>query len=538
MLHLTRLIGLLLVAIPPLLGAWLASSLTAMASGPPWLAATAGVVLFPVLPLLWEVGWLRRRAAKARAARAPPRQPFLQPYARFLVRTTVVSIVFLGFLLAWFPERSFLALATRGDWFLDSPVAGEAPSMTRRVLFGAARGLEGLYAAAREDPYRGLHDTSPLPDEQPRPAPGVAGTVKDAPAQAASPGPDAGPALDPAPRPRVEQLCARLEDGRQVCIDAQVRDPPPDAPDAGVEAKPSGNSGMPEEPPRLAQVDGTWPAPATLHAALERMTSSDETSLQAVADYLKARTQSGADRVRALHDWVADRIAYDGASFRARSFPSQDPEAVLSTRTAVCAGYSRLLARLGQLAGEEIVYLTGDAKGFSGLEGHAWNAARVNGGWVLIDVTWDAGFLNTDYTFKKQFTTDFVFAPPAFFTDTHLPEDARWQLLDPPLDRVAFLRSHGRTPALMGSGIEIVAPPANTDVGYVFPLVLKNPAGHDIFASVCPPAKRCTPCEGAGPGAVRLNCRAPIGGAHVVHLAFGATPGSLVAGATFQVNRP
>ncbi len=39
----------------PLLGVWVASSLPALRNGPVWLALLAGLLLFPVMPVAWEL---------------------------------------------------------------------------------------------------------------------------------------------------------------------------------------------------------------------------------------------------------------------------------------------------------------------------------------------------------------------------------------------------------------------------------------------------------------------------------------------------
>lgn len=538
-----RLLGLLLVAVPPLVGAWLASSLTALAGGPPWLAAGAGVLLFPVLPIAWELGWLRRRANKraARASAGKPvddRPPLFAPYARFLLRTLVVSAVFIGFLLAWFPERSFLALSVRGDWFLERGAPSADPSLTRRALFGAARGLEWLYLAARDDPYRDAHDDKPLPAEKPLPAPVTPppGPVPDVGSAADAGVPDPGAGAEPAPR-----YCATLEDGRKVCVDAPVLPDPPPAPataDAGTPSpRPSPDGDLPEGRPQLAQLDARWPQPAKLHPALERMSSADDASMESVVKYLSARTHPGADRVRALHDWVADRIAYDTESFFANRFPPQDPATVFRTRLSVCAGYSRLLARLGELAGEEIVYLHGDAKGYGGIGGHAWNAAKIDGGWVLLDATWNSGGVGQTKRFEKGFSTNYLFAPPAFFVETHFPSDHRWQLLEPPIDRGAFLRSQAKTPAFYAARLEMVTPrDALSDVDGDLEIRLKNPDGHAVVATACQDGTPCTQCGSLAP-TERLYCPLPRRGSHRVHLMVKRPDEPQQLAATFEVNR-
>ena len=64
----------------------------------------------------------------------------------------------------------------------------------------------------------------------------------------------------------------------------------------------------------------------------------------------------------------------------------------------------KLLEALGQAIGEEIVYVTGDSRSStSDLEGqsHAWNAAKIEGKWYLIDPTWNSGYVDRASGFTK-----------------------------------------------------------------------------------------------------------------------------------------
>ena len=56
-----------------------------------------------------------------------------------------------------------------------------------------------------------------------------------------------------------------------------------------------------------------------------------------------------AGRLKAAHDWVADRIAYDAPAYAVHKYPPQDAETVFARRVGVCAGYAELLAALGPL---------------------------------------------------------------------------------------------------------------------------------------------------------------------------------------------
>lgn len=76
-----------------------------------------------------------------------------------------------------------------------------------------------------------------------------------------------------------------------------------------------------------------------------------------------------------------------------------------------------------------IVVVGGDARNDGGDvtgEGHAWNAARIGGHWVLLDATWDAGNVKGD-RFEKDYGTEYLFAPPQVQGVTHFPDVGRQQ---------------------------------------------------------------------------------------------------------------
>lgn len=484
---LVKLLGLSIIAIPPLLGAWLASSLTAYLGGPYKLAVAAGLLLFPVLPLLWEIGAVRRRARKG--IKTPP---YLAPYARFILRTLVVSVVFIATLVVIFPRQAFPALAVRGDWFLEGDDSDTA-RMARDGVHQAAKGLEWLYTLTVDDPYRQWADDTPLPEnEQPKPSPPDRPNPPDPPDP-----PD--PGEQKTPDPQAKKICIKTEDGVEHCVDAPSPKPTQD------------------ENERAARA-GEWPAPRELHPVVRAMTAKDEATMQAVATHIKDRTKPGRDRVRALHDWVADRIAYDGEAFRTRNIPAQDADTVFRRRIAVCAGYSLLLKRLGQLAGEDILYVTGDAGGAAGLERHAWNAARVDGGWVLLDSTWDAGYLDDEFRFVKSFDTAYAFPPPIFFAASHFPEERRWQLLERPIDRGEFLRMPKLQADFFRAHLTLKEPQrSQVDAIGSVDVVVDNPDGRYLSATACKDGK-CDRCKNEGKGATRLTCALPETGSYRVRL--------------------
>ena len=62
-----KFIAWTIILLIPLVGVWTSSSMAAFANSVPWLAVTAGLLAFPVLPVVWELGAaLHRRRKVAR----------------------------------------------------------------------------------------------------------------------------------------------------------------------------------------------------------------------------------------------------------------------------------------------------------------------------------------------------------------------------------------------------------------------------------------------------------------------------------------
>ena len=111
----------------------------------------------------------------------------------------------------------------------------------------------------------------------------------------------------------------------------------------------------------------------------------------------------------------------------------QDYESVLKKKKAVCSGYASVMNEMCRLAGIESIGIHGYSKGF-GYRGkldkpdHEWNAVNLGNKWQLIDVCWDAGFV--DYkTFVKHYSTEWLYRTPEQFIYSHLPEKDEYQYL-------------------------------------------------------------------------------------------------------------
>jgi transglutaminase-like putative cysteine protease len=162
-----------------------------------------------------------------------------------------------------------------------------------------------------------------------------------------------------------------------------------------------------------------------------------ERSLTELAKYLAEPYQADVDKVTAAYRWVTDRVAYDPEALFSGKRGDQSAEGALTSRKAICEGYSNLFTDLCGRMGVPVVRVRGRAKGVGENDKHTWNAVWCDGGWRLLDTTWGAGYLN-DRQFKKDYCRQYLFAPPDLLIFTHLPEDPRWELLKTPVTAPEF----------------------------------------------------------------------------------------------------
>jgi hypothetical protein len=207
--------------------------------------------------------------------------------------------------------------------------------------------------------------------------------------------------------------------------------------------------------------------------------------LEPLVRALVAGARDDFHKVKILHDWIAETIAYDVDSYFAGAKSDASVRATLRRRKAVCYGYAALLAEMCSLAGVSCQKISGFGRGYGFASGqeddpsrtnHAWNAVQIGGRWHLVDVTWDAGHVEKR-AFQKKYATTYLFMPPEEFIYTHLPEDPAWQLLRPALSTEQF----SDLPYLLGRFF---------DAGLRLATRLRRvtPAGESVqFAVVVPP---------------------------------------------------
>lgn len=161
------------------------------------------------------------------------------------------------------------------------------------------------------------------------------------------------------------------------------------------------------------------------------------------------------EKVRSIFSWITANVTYNVRRYKKSPTISYQPFTndndtgalpnlnervsvnILKSREAVCDGYARLFKNLCDHAGIRAELIHGYAKVYGRpsrfSSNHAWNAVFIDSAWYLLDVTWAAGFINsqTNEYVSSQNDKYFLADPKDFIVD-HYPEDLKWTLLSQP----------------------------------------------------------------------------------------------------------
>ncbi len=182
-----------------------------------------------------------------------------------------------------------------------------------------------------------------------------------------------------------------------------------------------------------------------------------------LAKRLVAPFETEVERTRVLFTWIANNINYDCKKFKNppnHSVSAQSKEELVRKRQemeakelaksfkakrGVCSDYSNIFKAMCDAVGLECEVVVGDARDFhrpyrnNQNNSHAWNAVKLDGQWQLFDVTWAAGYVNPEMTkFTRRFFPGFFRTDPAWFIQSHFPDDEKWQLLEQPITKKQF----------------------------------------------------------------------------------------------------
>ncbi len=182
------------------------------------------------------------------------------------------------------------------------------------------------------------------------------------------------------------------------------------------------------------------------------------------------------EKVRAAFSWVAFNIRYRSHSGnllkspelnfyldnydmerRVRLSRERKAEIAFDKREGVCEGYSFLLSKIYDELGVENELIFGYTKSSANSIGkipdnknHVWNAVKVNNEWMILDVTYAAGFMYGNL-WKRKFNPLYFNADKDFLNITHFPAKKNWReflgqkelkpFCNAPLMKTAFLKN-------------------------------------------------------------------------------------------------
>lgn len=176
---------------------------------------------------------------------------------------------------------------------------------------------------------------------------------------------------------------------------------------------------------------------ARLDQYAQHLPEAQAATLEKLAASLASQARTDDDKARLIFAWLAYHIAYDAAYLKGNTTHLYTPEAVFSSRKAICQGYADLFTDLATRMKLEAHTVSGYARDwltfdnmFDKANAHAWNAYRIVGTWHLADATWGAGGLSFgDEEFEQKFNPFWFDVSPEQAIFYHLPGDATWQLL-------------------------------------------------------------------------------------------------------------
>ncbi len=152
---------------------------------------------------------------------------------------------------------------------------------------------------------------------------------------------------------------------------------------------------------------------------------SDHPEIIRLARQLTEGRRNDRDKAQAIHDWVARNISYDVRKSVNLDFEADDSALkTLKFREGVCQDFTFLTVALARAAGLEARFVAGKTieDGRINPNGHGWTEVKVDGSWLVMDTTWDAGHIDGD-RFVRDFSRKYFDPDPAVFARDHIREE-------------------------------------------------------------------------------------------------------------------
>lgn len=148
---------------------------------------------------------------------------------------------------------------------------------------------------------------------------------------------------------------------------------------------------------------------------------SDSSIVKALAESLVASRTTDMEKLRSIHAWVTKNVAYDYNPCSKAEDILVPASQTVTSRKGICLNYALITAALARAAGlpARVVYGEAGAKNTqTPPQLHAWNEILVNGRWISVDTTWDAGYVKNG-TFVPAPSTKYLNPDQSLWGTTH-----------------------------------------------------------------------------------------------------------------------
>jgi hypothetical protein len=149
---------------------------------------------------------------------------------------------------------------------------------------------------------------------------------------------------------------------------------------------------------------------------------SEHEDIAALAEEITDPDMTGMEKVRAIHRWVTSNIEYDYDAYINGENSMRAASETVKLGKGMCRDYSFVVAALARALGipAKIVYGSTSGNGGWSAQLHAWNELYVDGRWITVDTTWDAGYMKEG---------EFIASPSDKYFDPDTKEFAKTHLL-------------------------------------------------------------------------------------------------------------
>lgn len=133
----------------------------------------------------------------------------------------------------------------------------------------------------------------------------------------------------------------------------------------------------------------------TRYTTASEFVDSNHHDITYLANSLVHSEMNDMEKLSTLHVWVTNNIAYDFQAYLRQENILTSASQTLANGKGMCRDYSFLMAALARAAGLPARVVYGETRNTAGWDAqlHAWNEIMVDGNWVTVDATWNAGFI-------------------------------------------------------------------------------------------------------------------------------------------------